>query len=175
MTIQSVKITNLYGNDYEWQLNPDVNILIGANGTYKSTILALIKEANKEDDLYLFGETKLLIVKEGNLKFKYDEPKYEIHSKVLELLTKIIPNCNEDWFPSDGAKCLINILNTVCHISENQQLVLFLDNPENNLHIDWQRNLIKWIRELNPTCQIIMTTHSPTIYYSGGGLIRLLE
>jgi predicted ATP-dependent endonuclease of OLD family len=167
MTIQSVKITNLYGNDYEWQLNPDVNILIGANGTYKSTILALIKEANKEDDLYLFGETKLLIVKEGNLKFKYDEPKYEIHSKVLELLTKIIPNCNEDWFPSDGAKCLINILNTVCHISENQQLVLFLDNPENNLHIDWQRNLIKWIRELNPTCQIIMTTHSPTIYYSG--------
>lgn len=37
MTIQQVKITNLYGNNYEWQLNPNVNILIGANGTYNLT------------------------------------------------------------------------------------------------------------------------------------------
>ena len=50
MTIQSVSITNLYGNDYKWQLNPDVNILVGANGTYKSKILRLIKCKLQEDN-----------------------------------------------------------------------------------------------------------------------------
>ena len=166
MTIQSVKITNLYGNNYEWQLNPDVNILVGANGTYKSTILALISECNKESDLYFFPPALVKIVKEENLSFQRVSNILRVNSKVIKFIRKNSPFQNEAYL-SDGEKALLSILNTAYHSLNNQKLVMFLDNPENNLHIDWQRNLIKWIRELNPTCQIIMTTHSPTIWYQG--------
>jgi ribosome-associated protein YbcJ (S4-like RNA binding protein) len=42
-----------------------------------------------------------------------------------------------------------------------------LDEPEISLHIDWQRTLIKNIRQINPHGQIIIATHSPTVYYQG--------
>jgi hypothetical protein len=42
-----------------------------------------------------------------------------------------------------------------------------MDEPEISLHIDWQRSLISNIRQINPNCQIIITTHSPTVWYQG--------
>ncbi len=35
------------------------------------------------------------------------------------------------------------------------------------LHISWQDRLIELIRELNPNCQLILTTHSPNIFANG--------
>ena len=42
-----------------------------------------------------------------------------------------------------------------------------MDEPEISLHIEWQNKLIEAIRSLNPNCQIIMTTHSPSIFADG--------
>jgi predicted ATP-dependent endonuclease of OLD family len=42
-----------------------------------------------------------------------------------------------------------------------------MDEPEISLHLDWQRKLIGYIRELNPNVQIIMSTHSPGIIIEG--------
>ena len=36
-----------------------------------------------------------------------------------------------------------------------------------SLHIDWQKNLIDMILDLNPNVQIILTTHSPAVIMNG--------
>jgi len=45
--------------------------------------------------------------------------------------------------------------------------VLFMDEPEVSLHIEWQKQLIDLVVELNPRVQIIMTTHSPALIMDG--------
>lgn len=67
---------------------------------------------------------------------------------------------------SAGEKQLVIILLTVL-IQDNQSAVLVLDEPEISLHIDWQRKLIGYIRELNPNLQLILATHSPAIIMNG--------
>lgn len=67
---------------------------------------------------------------------------------------------------SSGEKQLLIILLTVL-IQDNKPSILFMDEPEISLHIDWQRKLIKNIRELNPNVQIILATHSPAIVMEG--------
>jgi predicted ATPase len=52
---------------------------------------------------------------------------------------------------------------------ENAFYLLLMDEPEISLDIDWQFELINIIRELNPNCQIIISTHSPSIFGDGWG------
>jgi AAA domain, putative AbiEii toxin, Type IV TA system/Pentatricopeptide repeat domain len=67
---------------------------------------------------------------------------------------------------SSGEKQILIILFTT--LLQNQKpYILLMDEPEISLHIDWQRSLIQHIKQINPLCQIIMATHSPTIYYQG--------
>lgn len=63
---------------------------------------------------------------------------------------------------SSGEKQVLIILLSVL-IQDNQPYILIMDEPEISLHIDWQENLIKVIRELNNNVQIILTTHSPAL------------
>lgn len=44
--------------------------------------------------------------------------------------------------------------------------VIFIDEPELSLHLNWQENLIDKLRELNTTPQLILATHSPEIVSS---------
>jgi predicted ATPase len=67
---------------------------------------------------------------------------------------------------SSGEKQMLAILLTVL-IEDNQHCVLFMDEPEVSLHIDWQQHLIENIVELNPNVQIILTTHSPAVIMNG--------
>ena len=67
---------------------------------------------------------------------------------------------------SSGEKQLLVILLTVL-IQDNKSSVLFMDEPEVSLHIEWQKKLIAFMRELNPNVQIIIATHSPAIIMNG--------
>ncbi len=67
---------------------------------------------------------------------------------------------------SSGEKQMLIILLTVL-VEDQQPYVLFMDEPEVSLHIEWQKRLIDLIRELNPNVQIILTTHSPAVIMSG--------
>lgn len=67
---------------------------------------------------------------------------------------------------SSGEKQMLLILTTV-FLQEEKPNVLLMDEPEISLHISWQDRLIEWIRQLNPYCQIILTTHSPNIFANG--------
>ena len=61
---------------------------------------------------------------------------------------------------SSGEKHLIRLLVAAIDAGES---TLLIDEPELSLHIDWQRDLIKNIRSLNPLCQLVFATHSPEI------------
>ena len=52
-------------------------------------------------------------------------------------------------------------------VEDNQNYVLFMDEPEVSLHVDWQQQLIDLLLELNPNVQIILTTHSPAVIMNG--------
>lgn len=67
---------------------------------------------------------------------------------------------------SAGEKQLLLILMTV-FLMDERHAVLLMDEPEVSLHIEWQERLIKSLRKLNKNCQLIVTTHSPSIFASG--------
>jgi len=67
---------------------------------------------------------------------------------------------------SSGEKQIILILTTV-FLQEEKPNILLMDEPEISLHINWQERLIEVIRQLNPNCQLILATHSPTIFTNG--------
>ena len=67
---------------------------------------------------------------------------------------------------SSGEKQILIILLTVL-VEDNQPYVLFMDEPEVSLHLEWQKRLVDLCLELNPNVQIILTTHSPAIVMNG--------
>ena len=52
-------------------------------------------------------------------------------------------------------------------IQDGKDSIIFWDEPEISMHIDWQRALIRVAREINPFGQLIIATHSPSIIYEG--------
>ena len=84
---------------------------------------------------------------------------------------------NEIWFHhigeritpyvlSSGEKQILIILLTVL-VQNREPYVLFMDEPEISLHIEWQQRLLELIRDLNPNVQVILTTHSPAVIMNG--------
>lgn len=109
------------------------------------------------------------------------EPKKKFQDLIDDLFSetgkKIIRTENEIRFSqigetlhpyqlSSGEKQMLVILLTVL-IEDNLPYVLFMDEPEVSLHIEWQKRLIDLILDLNPNVQIILTTHSPAVIMNG--------
>lgn len=67
---------------------------------------------------------------------------------------------------SSGEKQMLVILLTAL-VRDGEHSVLFMDEPEASLHIEWQQRLIAMLRELNPNQQLILTTHSPAVIMEG--------
>ena len=67
---------------------------------------------------------------------------------------------------SSGEKQMLVILLTVL-VEDQQPYVLFMDEPEVSLHIEWQKQLLSIIMQLNPNVQVILTTHSPAVIMDG--------
>ena len=72
----------------------------------------------------------------------------------------------EPYQLSSGEKQMLAILLTVL-VEDYQPYVLFMDEPEVSLHIEWQKRLIDLCLELNSHVQIILTTHSPAVIMNG--------
>ena len=75
----------------------------------------------------------------------------------------------ETLFPyqlSSGEKQILAILLTVL-VQDGLPYVLFMDEPEVSMHVDWQKKLIALILSLNPNVQIILSTHSPAVIMDG--------
>ena len=69
---------------------------------------------------------------------------------------------------SSGEKQMLIILLTVL-VHNKKPFVLFTDEPEVSLHVEWQQQLLELLTHLNPNAQIILTTHSPAVIMNGWG------
>ncbi len=67
---------------------------------------------------------------------------------------------------SSGEKQMLIILLTVL-VQDRQPYVLFMDEPEISLHVEWQQRLLELVTDLNPRVQVIVTTHSPALIMNG--------
>jgi len=67
---------------------------------------------------------------------------------------------------SSGEKQMLIILLTVL-VQNKRPFVLFMDEPEVSLHVEWQQRLLDLLLDLNPNIQIILTTHSPAVIMNG--------
>ncbi len=61
---------------------------------------------------------------------------------------------------SSGEKHLLRILVQSLLVEENSMMI---DEPELSMHVDWQKDLIRCLRALNSSAQLIFATHSPEI------------
>lgn len=64
-------------------------------------------------------------------------------------------------FLSAGEKQMLSFLS---YNGLNKKCVIFIDEPELSLHVDWQRKLFATLQRQESTNQFIIATHSPFIY-----------
>lgn len=62
---------------------------------------------------------------------------------------------------SSGEKQMLSFL---CYNFFADDTIIFIDEPEMSLHVDWQRILFPVLMQQNTTNQFIVATHSPFIY-----------
>ena len=135
----------------DYQVNVGNRIIECLTSGYSEEATSISLPKTKFQDLIddLFGETgKTIIRKSNEILFEQD---------------------GDTLYPyqlSSGEKQLLVILLTVL-VQDNHSGVLFMDEPEVSLHVEWQQRLISLIRELNPNVQIILTTHSPAMIMDG--------
>lgn len=138
--------------DYQVNVgNRIIECLTSGNPDDQARATELSRPKTKFQDLIddLFGETGKTIVRKSNeIRFLQDG----------DLLWP--------YQLSSGEKQMLVILLTVL-VQDGQHCVLFMDEPEVSLHVEWQQRLISLIRELNPNVQIILTTHSPAVVMDG--------
>lgn len=138
--------------------------LIKGVGRDTSILQYLLKERNNKElpSSEILFEVVNDFFKRTNKKILFDytfDLKFQIHEEhELLPLNKL----------SSGEKQLLILLFTV-FLHEGKPLVLLLDEPEISLHATWQRRLIASIRNLNPKCQLFITTHSGSIVAEGWG------
>lgn len=118
-------------------------------GQAEAAKLSLPKKKFQDIIDELFSETGKRIVRQSN-EIMFEQEGESLHPYKL----------------SSGEKQILVILLTVL-VQDNQHAVLFMDEPEVSLHIEWQQRLITLIRSLNPHVQIILTTHSPAVIMNG--------
>lgn len=134
------KVERKFINDNFEDLTPEfVKKLYEKKNLFIRTINNHFKESGKEID-----------TEDSVLKFKLIRDKKEI--TVFDL--------------SSGEKQLVFLLLTAL-LNEGKQPIILMDEPEMSLHIDWQETLLDDIQRINPECQLIIVTHSPSLLIRG--------
>jgi predicted ATP-dependent endonuclease of OLD family len=52
-------------------------------------------------------------------------------------------------------------------MQQKKSAILIMDEPDISLHVDWQQKLLQMILTLNSECQILVSTHSPSMILDG--------
>ncbi|WP_455626416.1 AAA family ATPase [Parabacteroides sp.] len=123
---------------------------------------------NKQENLATISslyDRKELFIKKVNELFSPTHKKLDDTTSEIRFLLEdgmvIYPN-----ELSSGEKQLLIVLILALKL-DGRESIVFWDEPEISMHIDWQRALIRVAREINPFGQLIIATHSPSIIYEG--------
>jgi len=145
-------------SDYGYYLNSLLKQLTGnlkvQGNVTKEQFEAIYTRKNKFVDLIntAFNETGKVI---------------DNDSEKLQFILDDYTTISADKLSSGEKQLLIILLTTL--LEDGREYVLMMDEPEISLHISWQYELLNWILELNPNAQLILTTHSPSIFSDGWG------
>jgi len=135
--------------DYQVNIGNRIISELQAGRSEEASLLSKKKSRFQDIVDNLFSDTgKRIVRNENEIRF----------TQIGEMLTP--------YQLSSGEKQMLAILLTVL-VEDDQHYVLFMDEPEVSLHVDWQKRLIDLILELNPNVQIILTTHSPAVIMNG--------
>lgn len=103
-----------------------------------------------------------------NKQFETTNKKIQIDIHTNKLIFKQGKDTIQIEDLSAGEKQFLLIIFKI-FLMEEEPYLLLMDEPEISLDINWQFELINIIRILNPNCQIIISTHSPSIFGDGWG------
>ena len=152
--------------ELDWQLYQLQRRYLDYQVNIGNRIIELLTSGRPED------AAKATEVSKAKTEFQdlIDELFCETGKKILRRSNEILFDQDGDTLTpyqlSSGEKQMLVILLTVL-VRNGQHGVLFMDEPEASLHIDWQQKLIGMIRQLNPNLQLILTTHSPAVIMDG--------
>ena len=150
-SLLDIQLYNLQRKYLDYQVNIGNRIIAALQEGHADAAQQLSDSKRRFQDIVddLFAETgKKIIRTENEIRF----------SQIGETL---LP-----YQLSSGEKQVLAILLTVL-VEDQQPYVLFMDEPEVSLHIEWQKRLIDLVIELNPNVQILLTTHSPAVIMNG--------
>lgn len=75
---------------------------------------------------------------------------------------------------SSGEKqLLIFFTYLIFEVDRDKKAIFVVDEPELSLHLSWQKQFVKKIRDINPNIQLIFATHAPDIV--GGNYDKMVE
>ena len=100
-----------------------------------------------------------------NRFFKHTDKRVDEKENRLSFLLNYNTKLTAYDLSSGEKQLLIILLKVLCQ--DEKPTVLLMDEPEISLHLRWQDKLIEVIRELNPNCQVIIATHSPSLFSDG--------
>lgn len=110
-------------------------------------------------------ERKKWLIETLNRLFKPTGKTVNTDEAELEFLVDGRTKIDRADLSSGEKQLLILLLTALCQ--EDKPAILLLDEPEISLHLRWQHELIDMLRHLNPNCQLIIATHSPSIFNDG--------
>jgi hypothetical protein len=110
--------------------------------------------------------------KENNYVFT-DQDNNDISDSISDQLSDYDPNFGIWWaikeiipylpdIPSSGQKRIIGIFSKLCSLP-NKSSVVFIDEPELSLHIDWQEEFVDILLKSFPKMKFILATHAPNL------------
>lgn len=156
------------GKEYSQLYNELHNIVYNIGGEQVSFSDYRLKATNFPEEAATINERIRMFYDTVNRLFAKTEKTIEIDPHTNRLIFidngEVIPL----YKLSSGEKQLLIILLRV-FLMEEQPYILLMDEPEISLHIEWQYRLFEEIRRLNPHCQIITSTHSPSLFGDGWG------
>lgn len=160
------KIDLSLATELDWQLFNLQRKYLDYQVNIGNRIIAALQQGGPEatDEAQMLAEAKKMF------QDVIDDLFSETGKKIIRTENEIyFTQMGERLYPyqlSSGEKQILIILLTVL-VQDREPHVLFLDEPEVSLHIDWQGRLIDLILQLNPNVQIILATHSPAVIMRG--------
>lgn len=150
-SLLDIQLYNLQRKYLDYQVNIGNRIIEQLQQGHADAAQQLSQKKTRFQDIVdeLFAETGKRIVRtENEIRF----------TQIGEMLMP--------YQLSSGEKQMLAILLATL-VQDDQPYVLFMDEPEVSLHLEWQKRLIDLVLELNPHVQIILTTHSPAVVMNG--------
>jgi len=113
------------------------------------------KKINEEITEYIKTVNKFL--NDSDKEIYFNEPGY------LRVKTKSEESASVMTLSSGESQVFVIITHIAFNPSARLANALIIDEPELSLHVKWQELFVDSIRETNPSIQLVLATHSPSI------------